>query len=60
MRAAWIDAENARRIGAVNCVVVGLRGELIGRNYDGFGFVASLREAAPDWRAAQCLWNGAR
>jgi shikimate dehydrogenase len=53
--------ENARRIGAVNCVVVGLRGELIGRNYDGFGFVASLREAAPDWRAgdAPCVVIGA-
>lgn len=53
--------ENARRIGAVNCVVVGPRGELIGRNYDGFGFVASLREAAPDWRAgaAPCVVIGA-
>jgi shikimate dehydrogenase len=41
----------ARAIGAVNCVVVGSGGELIGRNYDAFGFVAALRETAPDWRA---------
>jgi shikimate dehydrogenase len=45
-----IDA-NARRIGAVNCVVVDEKGELEGRNYDGFGFIASLRAAAHDWRA---------
>lgn len=53
--------DNARRIGAVNCVVVGSRGELIGRNYDGFGFVAALREAAPGWRAsdAPCVVIGA-
>ena len=53
--------ENARRIGAVNCVVVGARGELIGRNYDGFGFIAALREAAPGWRAgdAPCVVLGA-
>ena len=37
----------ARRIGAVNCVVVRPDGALEGRNYDAFGFVASLRERAP-------------
>jgi shikimate dehydrogenase len=36
----------------VNCVVVEQDGSLTGRNYDGYGFVASLREAAPQWRAA--------
>ncbi len=41
----------ARRIGAVNCVVVDKAGALIGHNYDGYGFVASLHEAAPGWRA---------
>ncbi len=48
-------------IGAVNCVVVGKDGELIGRNYDGYGFVASLREGAPQWLAAQapCVVIGA-
>lgn len=42
----------AARIGAVNCVVVEPNGALGGRNYDGYGFVASLTEAAPEWRAA--------
>jgi shikimate dehydrogenase len=45
-----VDA-NAQRVGAINCVVVDEKGELEGRNYDGFGFVASLRAAAPHWRA---------
>lgn len=51
----------AARIGAVNCVVVGRNGELIGRNYDGYGFIASLREAAPRWEAAAapCVVIGA-
>ena len=40
----------ARRIGAVNCVVVRADGSLEGRNYDAFGFTASLRERAPDLR----------
>jgi shikimate dehydrogenase len=43
--------ETAKRVGAVNCVVVEEDGALIGRNYDGFGFTASLRAAAPMWRA---------
>lgn len=41
----------AARIGAVNCVVVGKDGALTGKNYDGFGFIASLHEAVPNWRA---------
>ncbi|ATQ67567.1 shikimate dehydrogenase [Methylosinus trichosporium] len=41
----------AKRVGAVNCVVVEEDGTLVGRNYDGFGFTASLRAAAPMWRA---------
>lgn len=51
----------AGRVGAVNCVVVEKNGELIGRNYDGYGFVASLSETAPDWRAAAapCVVIGA-
>ncbi|MEF3367027.1 shikimate dehydrogenase [Methylocystis sp. 9N] len=51
----------ATRIGAVNCVIVGKDGELIGRNYDGFGFIASLEEAAPGWRAeaGPCVVIGA-
>jgi shikimate dehydrogenase len=41
----------AARIGAINCVVVGEDGRLIGKNYDGFGFIAALRAAAPNWLA---------
>lgn len=41
----------ARRIGAINCVVVGADGSLEGRNNDGWGYVESIREAVPDWRA---------
>jgi shikimate dehydrogenase len=41
----------ARRIGAANCVVVAPDGSLEGQNTDAFGFVASVREAQPDWHA---------
>ena len=41
----------AKRIGAINCVVVAADGSLEGRNYDGFGYVASVRDARPEWRA---------
>src|SRR5215470_14195498 len=41
----------ARRIGAVNCVVVGADGSLAGYNYDAFGYIESVREALPGWRA---------
>jgi shikimate dehydrogenase len=41
----------ARRIGAVNCVVVRPDGSLAGFNYDAFGFIESIREAQPHWRA---------
>ncbi|ARN81738.1 shikimate dehydrogenase [Methylocystis bryophila] len=43
--------DGAARIGAINCVVVGEDGRLTGKNYDGFGFIAALRAAAPEWRA---------
>lgn len=39
----------ARRIGAVNTVVVLPDGRLEGRNTDGFGFIANLRDGAPGW-----------
>ena len=47
-----VDAASplARRIGAVNCIVVRADGSLEGRNYDAFGFTQSLRERAPDLR----------
>src|ERR1700737_5144750 len=43
--------ETARRIGAVNTIVVEDDGTLSGFNNDGNGFVQSLRDAKPDWRA---------
>lgn len=41
----------AERIGAVNTVVKLADGTLEGRNSDGFGFLAALREGAPGWKA---------
>lgn len=41
----------AKRIGAVNTVVVQTDGSLLGRNTDAFGFIQSLKDAQPAWRA---------
>jgi shikimate dehydrogenase len=41
----------AKRIGAINTIVVGDDGMLSGSNTDAFGFIESLKEARPDWRA---------
>ena len=41
----------AQRIGAVNTIVVEADGSLTGRNTDAFGFIQSLYDAQPDWRA---------
>src|SRR5262249_27112144 len=41
----------AKRIGAINCVVVAKDGSLDGRNNDGFGYIHSILEADPGWRA---------
>src|SRR3984893_9861986 len=41
----------ARRIGAINCVVVAPDCSLEGCNYDGFGYIHSILEAYPAWRA---------
>src|SRR6266511_1587098 len=41
----------AGRIGAVNCVVVAADGSLTGHNHDAFGYIESVREAQPRWRA---------
>jgi len=40
----------ARRIGAMNTVVVAADGSLEGSNTDVYGFRENLREGAPDWR----------
>jgi shikimate dehydrogenase len=42
----------ARRIGAVNTIVIGPDGMLEGRNTDAFGFFESLHDAIPIWEAA--------
>lgn len=49
----WVDHIDplAQRIGAINTVVVQADGSLAGRNTDGFGFIQSLVDAQPDWRA---------
>lgn len=41
----------ARRMGAINTVVVTPEGALHGFNNDGYGYIQSLRDAKPDWRA---------
>ena len=46
-------SEQARRIGAVNTVVVGQGGELHGSNTDGFGFVENLKSGYPRWSAGR-------
>ena len=42
----------ARRIGAVNTIVIGPDGMLEGRNTDAFGFFESLHDAIPVWKPA--------
>ena len=41
----------ARRIGAVNTIVVEAEGRLRGDNTDAFGFLANIQAVRPDWRA---------
>jgi len=41
----------ARRIGAVNTIVVREDGSLYGSNTDAFGFTENLRQSIPDWKA---------
>ncbi|WP_119302494.1 shikimate dehydrogenase [Dongia deserti] len=42
----------ARRIGAVNTLVVREDGSILGDNSDGFGFIANLQQLQPSWRGA--------
>jgi shikimate dehydrogenase len=42
---------DARRIGAVNTIVIGADGTLEGRNTDAFGFTENLRATVSSWRA---------
>jgi shikimate dehydrogenase len=48
-----VDAvdDGARRIGAISCVIVRPDGSLSGTNNDGFGFVHSILQRDPAWRA---------
>jgi shikimate dehydrogenase len=48
---AEVTSVRARRIGAANTLTVGPGGAIEADNTDGYGFVASLRQAAPTWRA---------
>jgi len=41
----------AKRMGAISCVTVLESGSLAGSNNDSFGFIASVLEAFPNWRA---------
>ncbi|MEK7245116.1 MAG: shikimate dehydrogenase [Pseudomonadota bacterium] len=41
----------ARRVSAVNTIVVGASGRIAGRNTDVPGFLNALRDGAPGWRA---------
>lgn len=43
--------DDARAIGAVNTIICKDDGRLIGRNTDGYGFIANLRANAATWRA---------
>lgn len=43
-------SDEARRIGAVNTVVVAGDGRLEGSNTDSYGFLAHLKASAPQWR----------
>jgi shikimate dehydrogenase len=53
-------SETARRLGAVNCVVLREDGTLFGANTDGEGFVASLaRSVGFDPRGSRCVVIGA-
>ncbi|MBT3767364.1 MAG: shikimate dehydrogenase [Rhodospirillaceae bacterium] len=45
--------DHARRIGAVNTIVVLTDGRLRGSNTDGFGFLENLKAGAPEWRAEE-------
>lgn len=43
--------DTARRMGAINTIVVEADGSLSGYNNDGFGYIQSLRDAHQEWRA---------
>lgn len=46
----WVDPL-AQRMGAINTIVVQADGSLHGFNHDGYGYIQSLKDAQPEWRA---------
>jgi shikimate dehydrogenase len=42
--------DTAKRIGAVNCIIVGEDSKVSGTNNDGNGYVLSVQEVAPQWK----------
>jgi shikimate dehydrogenase len=46
----WVDPL-AQRMGAINTIVVQADGALHGFNNDGYGYIQSLRDVQPHWRA---------
>lgn len=52
---AFMDSVDpmAKRIGAMNCVTVQKDGRLHGANYDGYGYIESILEVYPAWKADQ-------
>lgn len=43
--------ETAKRIGAISCVVMRKDGSLKGSNNDGYGYINSILEDVPNWKA---------
>jgi len=50
MKIVDICDDTAKRIGAINTVLVRSDGSLMGSNTDGYGFLQSVCEGAPDWK----------
>ncbi|HEC14752.1 MAG TPA: shikimate dehydrogenase, partial [Rhodospirillales bacterium] len=51
LKAVHTVSPEARRIGAVNTIVMHSDGTLEGRNTDAFGFLENLKSARPGWSA---------
>lgn len=44
--------ETAKRIGAINTILIRTDGSIEGRNTDGYGFLQSIADDAKDWKAS--------
>ena len=47
----WLDPF-AKKVGAINTIVVQPSGEMQGFNHDGYGYLSSIKESLPDWSAS--------